>query len=159
MKSSTTATAIVLAATAMLTASSQTTVYDPSPTDPRVVAVLAAEKQLQVVMLAGDVKDTESLMAPDMLVNAPINKVVNRENVLSRLAKGQISYEPNVVRNFDFAGVRGDIVVTMGEEIVQPNKDAPYAGKIVHRRFTDVWKQFDGSWKLWIRQATILSAD
>jgi len=143
----------------ILTSRSQTTVYDPSPADPRVVAVLAAEKQLQAVMLAGDVKGTESLMAPDMLVNAPINKVVSRENVLSRLAKGQISYEPNVVRNIDFAGVRGDLVVTMGEEVVHPNKDAPFAGKTENRRFSDIWKQFDGVWKLWIRQATITRTD
>jgi len=41
----------------------------------------------------------------------------------------------------------------MGEEVAHPNKDAPYARE--HRRFTDVCKQFDGVWKLWIRQATI----
>jgi hypothetical protein len=26
----------------------------------------------------------------------------------------------------DFVGVRGDMVVIMGEEILRPNKDAPY---------------------------------
>jgi hypothetical protein len=63
------------------------------------------------------------------------------------------------VRNIDLAGVRGDTGVIMGGEIVQPNMDAPYAGKIEHRRFTDIWKQSDGVWKLWIRQATITKAD
>jgi len=29
----------------------------------------------------------------------------------------------------DFVGARGDMVVIMGEEILRPNKDAPYAGK------------------------------
>ena len=48
------------------------------------------------------------------LVNSPINKVVNRDNVLHRLEANQISYEPDVVRNFDFAGVRGDVVVIYG---------------------------------------------
>lgn len=150
---------ISLAGITIRTASPQTTVYEPSATDSRVVAVLAAEKRLQAVMLAHDIKGTESLMAPDLLVNAPINKVVNRDNVLSRLGKGQISYEPDVVRNMDFVGVREDLVVTMGEEIVQPNKDAPKAGMVVHRRFTDIWKQIDGVWKLWIRQATITTTN
>jgi hypothetical protein len=159
MKISAAVTAIFLTGLAILTTSAQTTVYEPSATDPRVVAALEAQKHLQAVMLAHDVKGTESLMAPDMVVNAPINKVVKRDNVLSRLEKNQISYEPNVVRNIEFAGVRGDTVVIMGEEIVQPNKDAPYAGKIEHRRFTDIWKQSDGVWKLWIRQATITKAD
>jgi len=98
-------------------------------------------------------------MAPDLVVNAPINKVANRDNVIGRIKANQISYEPDVVRNIEYAGVRDDVVVIMGEEIVHPNKDAPYAGKIEHRRFTDIWKQIDGVWKLWIRQATITRAD
>ena len=159
MKASAAVTMMFLFFAGTVPASPQTTVYEPSATDSRVVAVLAAEKRLQAVMLAHDTKGTEELMAPDMLVNAPINKVVNRDNVLNRLAKGQISYEPDVVRNFDFAGVRGDVVIIMGEEVVQPNKDAPFAGKTEHRRFTDVWKQTDGMWMLWIRQATITKVD
>jgi ketosteroid isomerase-like protein len=144
---------------AIMTSSAQTTVYEPSATDPRVAAALTVQKRLQDVMQAHDVPGIEALMAPDLLVNAPINKVANRENVIGRIKTGQIAYEPNVVRNIEFAGVRGDVVVIMGEEVVHPNKDAPYAGKTEHRRFTDVWKQMDGVWKLWIRQATVTKAD
>jgi len=150
---------IFLMEIAMMTSSAQTTVYEPSPTDPRVVAVLAAQKRLQDVMLANDVAGIEALMASDLLVNAPINKVVNRDNVIGRIKAAQISYQPDVVRNIEFVGVRGDVVVIMGEEVVHPNKDAPYAGKTEHRRFTDIWKQMDGVWKLWIRQATVTKAD
>ena len=135
------------------------TVYDPSENDPRIVAALAAQKRLQEVMLGVDIPSVEQLMAPDLVVNAPINKVVDRANVLARLKSNQISYEPDVVRNIDFAGVRGDLVVIMGEEITHPNKDAPYVGKTVHRRFTDVWKPFGAVWKLWFRQATITKAE
>ena len=98
-------------------------------------------------------------MAPDLLVNAPINKVANRDNVIGRIKANQISHEPDVVRNIEYAGVRGDVVVIMGEEIVHPNKSALYAGKTEHRRFTDIYKQMDGVWKLWIRQATVTKAD
>ena len=143
---------IVLAMSASLASD---TVYEPSASDPRVVAALAAQKRLGEVMQAVDIAGVETLMAPDLLVNAPINKVANRDNVIARLKASQISYEPGYERTIDFAGVRGDVVVIMGEEVTHPNKDAPYAGKIEHRRFTDVWKQFGGVWKLWIRQATI----
>jgi len=51
------------------------------------------------------------------------------------------------------------MVVIMGEAILRPNKDAPHAGKTISRRSTDVWKPFDGVWKLWIRQATITKAE
>ena len=140
---------------AMSTCLASDTVFEPSASDPRVVAALAAQKRLGGVMQALDIAGVENLMAPDLLVNAPINKVANRENVIARLKANQISYEPGSERTIDFAGVRGDVVVIMGEEVTHPNKDAPYSGKIEHRRFTDVLKQFGGVWKLWIRQATI----
>lgn len=135
------------------------TVYEPSPSDPRIVAALAARKRLGEVMRAVDIAGVEAVMAPDILVNAPINRVVDRKNIIGRLKATQISYEPDVEEAFDFVGVRGDMVVIMGEEVLRPNKDAPYAGKTIHRRSTDVWKPFDGVWKLWIRQATITSAE
>ena len=131
------------------------TVYEPSESDPRIVAALAARERLGEVMRAVDIAGVEALMAPDILVNAPINKVVDRKNIIGRLKAAQISYEREAVEAFDFVGVRGDMVVIMGEEILHPNKDAPYAGKTEYRRSTDVWKPFDGVWKLWIRQATI----
>ena len=53
------------------------TVYDPSPSDPRILAALAARKLLGEVMRAVDIAEVESLTASDILVNAPINKVVD----------------------------------------------------------------------------------
>jgi hypothetical protein len=142
----------------MLVAGSPT-IYEPSADDPRIVAVLAAIQRLEAAMRAENIVGIEALMATEMLVNAPINKVVNRDNVIGRIGSGQISYESDIVRNIDFVGVRDDVVVVMGEEVVRPNKNAPYAGKTAHRRFTDVWKQFDDVWKVWIRQATITKAE
>ena len=132
-----------------------TTIYEPSASDPRILAVLVARKRLGEVMRALDIAGIEALMAPDILVNAPINKVVDRKNIVGRLKANQISYETEALETIDFVGMRGDMVVIMGEEVLRPNKEAPYAGKTEYRRSTDVWKPFDGVWKLWIRQATI----
>ena len=131
------------------------TIFEPSASDPRILAALAARKRLGEVMRALDIAGIEALMAPDILVNAPINKVVDRKNIVGRLKANQISYETEASETIDFVGVRGDMVVIMGEEVLRPNKAAPYAGKTEYRRSTDVWKPFDGVWKLWIRQATI----
>ena len=131
------------------------TIYEPSASDPRILAALAARKRLGEVMRALDIAGIEALMAPDILVNAPINKVVDRKNIVGRLKANQISYETEALETIDFVGMRGDMVVIMGEEVLRPNKAAPYAGKTEYRRSTDVWKPFDGVWKLWIRQATI----
>ena len=91
------------------------------------------------------------------MVHSPLNTVVDRENVLARLRSGQISYERDVEENFEFVGVRGGVVI-MGEEVVHPIDNAPNAGKTVRRRFTDIWKNIDGVWKLAIRQATVALA-
>jgi hypothetical protein len=47
----------------------------------------------------------------------------------------------------------------MAEEVTHPTRTRLTGGKIEHRRFTDVWKQFGGVWKLWIRQATIAKVE
>jgi hypothetical protein len=139
--------------------SQERTVYEPSANDPRIIAALDAQKRLGVAMLSGDFRTIEMMLASDLVVHSPVNVVVNRGNVLARLRSGQISYEPDYVRKVDFAGVRGDAVVIMGEEIVDPIGNAPNAGKTVRRRFTDMWKDIDGVWKLTIRQATVTSVE
>ena len=136
-----------------------TAVYDPSENDPRIVAALDAERRMERAGQARDAAAFDSLFAPGLIVNAPINKVVHRDDVLARMRSGQIAYEPDFERSLEFAGVRGDLVVIMGEEIVRPTADAPHAGKVIRRRFTDVWKSGEAGWKLVIRHATITAID
>jgi hypothetical protein len=99
----------------------------------------------------------EEMLAANAVINAPINRVVSRDNVLERARGGQIAYEPNAHRNIEFAGVRGDHVIIMGEEVVHPTEDTPHRGSVVRRRFTDIWGEEQGSWKLQARQSTIVS--
>jgi hypothetical protein len=127
--------------------------------DPRVQAALDAQQRLQAAMQSVDIEAVKKIFASDLVVNAPHNGVVHRDNVLARLSGGQISYEPGSERKIDFAGVRGGSVVIMGEEIVRPIGDAPHAGKIIRRRFTDIWTEMEGSWRLAVRQATIIAAE
>jgi ketosteroid isomerase-like protein len=135
-------------------------IYEPSASDPRIMAVLEAQKRAEDAARRADWKAVEDLFAPDVVVNSPTNRVVNREDVMARMRSGQISAEPGSVdRRVEFVGVRGDSVVIMGEEIFSPGSNAPNAGKIVHRRFTDIWKQYGSFWKLAIRQATVTSVE
>ena len=134
-------------------------ICEPSASDPRIVGALDAQARLGDAMRQVDIPAIEALMARDLVVHAPINRVVDRADVLARLVDGKIKYEPNVERTIDFAGVRDDAVVIMGEEVVRPIGDAPNANTVVHRRFTDVWKSTNGAWTLAIRQATVTSAE
>ncbi|HEY1930005.1 MAG TPA: nuclear transport factor 2 family protein [Caulobacteraceae bacterium] len=133
--------------------------FDPSPDDPRIVAALAAQKRLLNVPATEAAAMMDEMLAPNAVVNAPINRVVGRDSVIERVRAGQIAYEPNAVRNIEFAGVRGDHVIIMGEEVVHPTDDTPHAGRIVRRRFTDIWGESQGYWRLQARQSTIVSAE
>jgi hypothetical protein len=135
------------------------TQFDPSASDPRIVAAMDARSRLAVAMLASDVAAIEALMAPALIVNAPINKVVDRSNILGRLKSGQLSYQPEFEDNIEFVGVRRDFVVIMSEEVVRPIANTPNAGKVVRRRSTDIWQEIDGAWRLSVRQATVTSAE
>ena len=132
--------------------------FDPSPDDPRIVAALAAQKRLLNVPNGEAAAVMDEMLAANAVVNAPINRVVGRDNVIERARAGQIAYEPNAVRNIEFAGVRGDLVIIMGEEVVRPTDDTPLAGSVVRRRFTDIWGEEQGRWRLQARQSTIVAA-
>ncbi len=127
--------------------------------DPRVRAALEAQTALGLAMQNLDLATVETFFASELVVHAPINAIVGRENVLARLRSGRISYEPEVERKIEFAGARGDCVIIAGEEIVRPMGDAPHAGKTIRRRFTDVWKDSRDRWQLVVRQATIVSIE
>jgi len=133
--------------------------FDPSPDDPRIVAAMSAQRRLLNVALEDVATTMDEMLADNAVINAPINRVVRRENVIQRAKAGQISYEPNAVRNVEFAGVRGGHVIIMGEEVVHPTDDTPHAGKLVRRRFTDIWGEQHGGWKLVARQSTIVSME
>jgi hypothetical protein len=148
---------MVLAGAAAPSYAQDRTVYEPSANDPRILAVLETQKRAQAAAARADWKGVEELFAPDVVVHAPINRVVNLDNIMGRFRNAQIAAEPGAERRLEFVGVRGDSVVVMGEEVYTPAGNAPNAGKVVHRRFTDIWKQYGGLWKLAIRQATVTS--
>src|SRR5271165_7625815 len=53
-------------------------IYQPSKDDPRIVAALDAQIRLGEVMAKRDISGIEALMAPDLVVYAPINRVTDR---------------------------------------------------------------------------------
>jgi ketosteroid isomerase-like protein len=126
--------------------------------NPDIAAVLKARQAVDSALQTGDTKTVLGLVAPDLIVNAPINRVNDFSNFRARLEAQQIAYEAFETK-IEFAGVRGDSVVLMGEEIVKPTAASPLAGKIVRRRFTDIWRKIDGAWKLSVRHANVVTAE
>ncbi len=127
--------------------------------EPRVAAVLAAMTRLDAALVAGDMATFAAVFPEDAVVNSPQNNVNRPAATKARFGAGLIAYS-SYDRVIDYAGVRpnGEVIV-MGEEILHPRDNAPNAGKTVHRRFTDVWRDDTGTWKLAIRQATIITVE
>jgi len=53
----------------------------------------------------------------------------------------------------------GDIAIAMGNETLQPSGKMPNAGKLVKRRYTNIWMKVKNSWQLVARQSTIISVE
>ncbi|MBC7827666.1 MAG: nuclear transport factor 2 family protein [Chitinophagaceae bacterium] len=110
------------------------------------------EKERQAVLK----KDTivlAQLWGKDFMVNAPTNRVVLAGNrVAERPVIAQMSYS-SFTREVEEILVKGDIVFSMGNEVVVPAGDNPKAGQTIKRRYTNIWMKQNGDWKLVARHA------
>ncbi|PWV59569.1 uncharacterized protein DUF4440 [Plasticicumulans acidivorans] len=86
-------------------------------------------------------------------MNTPNGRVLRREDVLERLARGVIAHVSDDERLEALQRQRqGDIVVVMGcDVVVNPQSPQPVA-----RRFTNVWQLGGASWQLIARHANAI---
>lgn len=126
--------------------------------DPRIAAVLETINVMDAALIKDDHAAFAARLAKDLVVNNPQNGISIRGATGNRNTAGLISYS-SYKRSIEYAGLRGDLVLLMGDEKVVPKGDTPLAGKEMRRRFTDLWKQEGGHWVLTARQATIVAPD
>ena len=120
----------------------------------------ALESEIRVLDLAhaqtifkGDAAALDRLMADDVTVNHPTNRIVNeKKELLELIGKGVIRYTEFERRPEKFLFYR-DMVVVMGDETVVPAKGAPNEGKTPRRRYTNAWLLSNGQWRLAFRHA------
>jgi len=116
-------------------------------------AVAASDAEVAAI-LAEDPKGFSDSLASDVIVNSPLGTINRRDDTLAAFGRGVIRYD-SFDRRIEYAGKLGELVVIMGGEILAPKGKAPNSGKIVHRRFTDIWRNEQGVWRLALRQATV----
>lgn len=124
--------------------------------DGHIAGALAALNAIDRAAISGDRAAFAALLADDLAVNNPQNGVSVRGATQQRSSAGQISYR-SYDRVIEYAGLRGDMVILMGEEMVMPRPLDRTPARPVHRRFTDLWRRDAGAWKLTARQATVIS--
>ena len=114
--------------------------------------IRALEEKGRLAFLAGDTSTLGAMWDDDLLVNSPLNIINDRSRVLELLASGRIRHTSNDVviervSRFD------DTVIVMGRDAA----DGPPQGKVVNRRFTNIWQLRDGAWKMIARHAQIVA--
>ena len=125
--------------------------------------VRAQDERERIAALKRDVSSLETLWSDQFTVNAPNNQVVvGRQRNLDTFVKSGIINFSSFERAIEFVRVDGDFAVVMGLETVIPRTDAPSAGLVagqaIRRRFTNIWKKEEDTWRLYWRHANVIDA-
>ena len=96
--------------------------------------------------LYNDPKAMAHLWSDDFVVTNPLNKFVNKQQVLGMVKSGFLVIT-SFVRNLEYVRVYGDTVIVAGSETAMWGGRMPHAGKTEHLRFTAVWMKQRGRWQ------------
>lgn len=123
--------------------------------------VRALDEEERVAALKRDVPALERLWSDQFILNAPNNHVVvGRRAVLDAFLRSGIINFSKFERQTEFIRADGSFVIIMGLETVQSIDDAPsaglVAGQLIKRRFTNIWKNEAGTWRLFVRHANVI---
>ena len=100
----------------------------------------------------------DKLWSSNMVVNTPANIVGTVEGTKAHLRSGNLNYL-SFERNIEKISFNDNVAVVMGEEKIKPQGQQVNAGKLVTRRFTNVWLYANNNWSIIARQATIIKIE
>ncbi len=105
--------------------------------------------------LQRDPKAMARVWSDDMVVTNPLNKFVNKKQVLAMVESGFLvitSYD----RQIEYVRVHGGTVIVAGSETVVWGGKMPNAGRTEHLRFTGIWMKQGGRWQEVARHANVV---
>ena len=102
-------------------------------------------------ILRGDLAAVDKLWTEDFIVNNPFNQIDKAD----RIRTGAVTYS-SFVRVPEAIMIHGDTVIVMGREEVVPKGNSPDAGKTINRRYTNIWMNRQGKWRLVARHASVI---
>lgn len=128
--------------------------------NPVVAQVLAINERMNDAVLAGDVSVFKEFMSDDLVLNDPRNNISRKQDLLGLYGSGASMYR-EVSATVDYAGVHNDLVVIMGTESTVFETPPPGTswrpGDTISRRYTNIYRNEAGSWKLIVKQSTVIS--
>jgi ketosteroid isomerase-like protein len=110
------------------------------------------QKEVKAV-LAKDTVLLKTMWSEDMTVNSPFNQIVKAgKTTVDRPVISRLNYA-SFQRNIEYVLIKGGIIITMGNELVVEKGDKGTPGRTIKRRYTNVWMNEDGKWKIIARHA------
>lgn len=111
------------------------------------------QRELEAIHKA-DTAALSKIWSKDFVVNNPYGQIVTVPEIFAFIREGKIDYA-TVERIVERVTVVENIAISMGREIVTPEKATENAGKKVTRQYTNIWIKDKSSWRMVARQATI----
>lgn len=115
------------------------------------------EEQERQAVLKEDTAALERLWSEEFIVNNPQNRITSsRDDALMLVKRGLIRYAA-FDRRIEAIRFNDDIAIVMGAETVEPVGDTARAGSIVERRYTNIWRKKDATWRMIARHANVIA--
>ncbi len=116
-------------------------------------------EQLQIQgILEQDSTMIRSILANELIVNAPTNTVVDLPMAMGAFKQGYINYS-SYEQTIDEIKIIENIGIVMGLETVIPTGLTGNAGNKENRRFTDIWMYQNKQRQMIARQATNITIE
>ena len=102
-------------------------------------------------VLSGDLKEMDKYWTEDFMVTNPFNEIDKAD----RIRNGTVTYS-SFQRICEAVKIYENVAIIMGKEIVVPKGKSPDSGKTINRRYTNIWMNLNGQWKLVARHASVI---
>lgn len=112
------------------------------------------EQEVQA-MLHSDADAMARLWSDDLVVSNPLNKLVNKKQVLDMVKSGFLAFT-SYQRQIEYIRDYGNTVIVAGNETLVFAGKMPNAGKTQQLRFTGIWMKQHGRWQEVARHANIV---
>jgi len=116
------------------------------------------EDRERVAMFNADTATLRKIWADDFTVNPPsnIDKITTTsQELFDMMNSGTIRFT-SFTRSIEHISIEKDMAITMGREEVVFTGNVPQAGKVIKRRFTNIWMKRNGEWRMSYRHANNL---
>lgn len=125
---------------------------------PDEVEIRRLEKEIKEAFVKKDTSILFKLFSPDFVVHAPNHKIITFKQLRPMLQNGSVDRDV-FEKVTEMVTLNNNIAIAMGHELLRPTGNAPDAGKIVKRRYTNIWMKTNENWQLVARQSTIISVE